>query len=70
MDVIRIMIFVLLAAIISSLGMALYHLSTGRRDSQKMLRALSLRIGLSIGLFVLLLIAWRVGLITPRGLPP
>jgi cytochrome b561 len=69
-DVIRILIFLLLAAIISSLGTALYHLSTGRHDSDKMLRALALRIGLSIGLFVLLLIAWRVGLITPRGLPP
>jgi hypothetical protein len=67
-DAIRILIFLLLAAIISSLGTALYHLSTGKRDSDKLLRALSWRIGLSIGLFVLLLIAWRIGLITPRGL--
>ncbi|MGH8232258.1 MAG: twin transmembrane helix small protein [Steroidobacteraceae bacterium] len=68
MEAIRILIFLLLAAIVSSLGTALYHLSTGKRDSDKLLRALSWRIGLSIALFVLLLIAWRIGLITPHGL--
>jgi hypothetical protein len=68
MELIRILIFGLLAAIIASLGMALYHLSTGRGDSRKMLRALTLRIALSIALFLLLMIAWRAGLITPHGL--
>ena len=33
-----------------------------------MLRALTLRISLSVALFVLLMIAWRAGLITPHGL--
>lgn len=68
MELIRILIFGLLAAIIASLGIALYHLSTGRGDSRKMLRALTIRISLSIVLFVLLMIAWRAGLITPHGL--
>jgi hypothetical protein len=68
MELIRILIFGLLAAILASLGTALYHLSTGHGDSKKMLRALTLRISLSIVLFVLLMIAWRAGLITPRGL--
>jgi hypothetical protein len=67
-DVIRILIFCLLAAIVASLGTALYHLSSGRGDSAKMMRALTIRISLSIALFVLLMIAWRAGLITPRGL--
>ena len=68
MELIRILIFGLLAAILASLGTALYHLSTGHGDSKKMLRALTLRISLSIVLFVLLMIAWRAGFITPRGL--
>lgn len=68
MQLIRILIFCLLAAIIASLGTAFYHLSTGRGDSKKMLRALTLRIALSIALFVLLMIAWRAGLISPHGL--
>jgi hypothetical protein len=68
MDLFRILVFVLLAAIVSSLGMGLYHLSSAKADSSKMLRALTLRIALSILLFVLLMIAWRFGLITPHGL--
>ncbi|HEY4881540.1 MAG TPA: twin transmembrane helix small protein [Steroidobacteraceae bacterium] len=68
MELIRILIFCMLAAIIASLGSALYYLSTGRGDSKKMLRALTVRISLSVALFVLLLLAWRAGLITPHGL--
>jgi hypothetical protein len=67
-QLIRILIVCLLAAILASLGTALYHLSTGRGDSKKMLRALTLRISLSVALFVLLMIAWRIGLIAPHGL--
>ena len=68
MQPIRILILCLMAAILASLGTALYHLSTGRGDSDKMMRALTLRISLSVALFVLLMIAWRAGYITPRGL--
>jgi hypothetical protein len=68
MELLRILIFGLLAAIIASLGTALYHLSSGRGDSKKLLRALTWRISLSIALFLLLMIAWRAGLITPHGL--
>lgn len=68
MNAIKILIFLLLAAIVASLGVALYHLSSGRGDSTKMMRALTVRVALSIALFVLLLIAWRAGLISPRGI--
>jgi hypothetical protein len=67
---IRIVILGLLAAIVVSLGTALYHLGSGKGDSSKMLRALTWRIALSLLLFVLLMIAWRAGLIAPRGLQP
>ena len=66
MDIFRLAIFVLLAAIVASLGMALYHLSSGKGDSEKMMRALTVRISLSIVLFLLLMLAWRMGWITPR----
>jgi hypothetical protein len=65
---IRIAALVILGAIVISLGTALYHLSSGKGDSRKMLRALIVRIGLSLALFVLLMAAWRAGLITPHGL--
>jgi hypothetical protein len=67
MDAFRVVVFVLLAAIVSSLGIGLYHLSSGKGDSNKMLRALTIRITLSILLFVLLMIAWRLGWISPNA---
>jgi hypothetical protein len=69
MDFIKILIVGALIAIVLSLGSALFHLTGGRpEDSKKMARALTVRISLSVALFVLLLIAWRLGLITPHGL--
>ena len=40
----------------------------GRRDA-RMARALALRVGLSIALFLFILLAWQMGWITPSGLP-
>lgn len=68
MDGIRFLVVAALIAIVASLGMALYHLASGRGDSQKMVRALAIRVALSIALFVLLLFAWRSGLIVPHGI--
>lgn len=68
MDLARLLIIAVLIAIIGSLGSALFQLSRGKGDSGKMLRALTWRISLSVALFLLLLIAWRMGLIRPHGL--
>lgn len=65
--VIRIVVVGMLIAIIVSLGSALFHLTRGE-PSDKLVRALTVRIGLSVALFVLLMAAWYAGLITPRGL--
>lgn len=70
MDLIRLLILGLLAAILISLGTALYHLGSGKGDSGKLLRALTWRIVLSVVLFALLMLAWRAGLIEPRGFHP
>ena len=42
--------------------------ASGRRD-QRMARALAVRVGLSIALFLFILLAWQMGWITPSGLP-
>jgi hypothetical protein len=68
MDLARLFIIAVLVAIVGSLGSALVQLSRGKGDSQKMLRSLTWRIGLSVALFLLLLVAWRAGLIRPHGL--
>jgi membrane protease YdiL (CAAX protease family) len=67
---IRLLIIGVLAAIIASLGSALFHLTRKVRDSRKVARDLTIRICLSMALFVLLLIAWHLGIITPHGLVP
>ena len=36
---------------------------------KRMARALALRVGLSITLFLLVLLAWQMGWIEPRGIP-
>ncbi len=68
MDLTRLFIVAVLIAIVGSLGSALFELSRGQGDSQKMLRALTWRISLSVGLFLLLLVAGRMGFIRPHGL--
>ena len=70
MDPIKILIIIVLFAIVGSLGSALFHLSRGQGpdDSRKMARALTVRIGLSLALFILLMLAYYAGLIKPAGL--
>jgi len=67
--------FVIIAfvAILASLGAALFFMMRGGRSgtntSQKMARALAARVGLSLLLFVCILIAWKLGYIHPTGIP-
>ena len=62
----RLLILAGFLGIVLSLGSALVHLVRGKGDSQKMARALTIRVGLSILLFVLLLVAWSQGWIQPH----
>jgi cytochrome bd-type quinol oxidase subunit 2 len=64
----KVLVVLIFVAIVASLGSALFHLSRSGGDSRKMFRSLALRVGLSVGLFILLMVAWAVGLITPHGL--
>jgi Protein of unknown function (DUF2909) len=58
-----------LLAILVSLGLGLYHLSRGTpQDSARLVRALTVRIAVSVLLFVLLMLAWYFGLISPHSL--
>jgi len=44
--------------------------NNGNESSRKMVRALGLRIGLSILLFAGILLAWKLGYIQPTGIQP
>jgi len=58
-----------LITVLVSLGLGLYHLSRGTpEDSDKLVRALTVRITVSLLLFALLMLAWHFGLISPHPL--
>jgi len=61
-------IVALLLVVVFSLGQALFFLIRDESKSDRMLRSLTWRIGLSVFIFILLLIGQATGLIQPHGL--
>jgi len=67
MPLVKLVVLLMLVAIVVNLGSALYQLARDTGDSKQMLRALTWRIGLSVLLFVLLLLGSWAGWIAPRS---
>jgi uncharacterized BrkB/YihY/UPF0761 family membrane protein len=65
---IKVLIVIVLFAIVLSLGSGLFHLvkEDEGQSRKRMVTALTVRIALSVALFILLFIAWYAGLITPN----
>jgi hypothetical protein len=63
-----------LVAILASLAAALVFMMrdgrNGERKTSRMAWALALRVGLSIALFLCVLVAWKLGYIRPTGIVP
>lgn len=59
---------VVLLMIVASLGSALYFMMKDRGISSRMVRSLMLRIGLSLVLFMGILVAYHFGLIEATGI--
>ncbi len=59
----KIVVVVMIILILASLGSALFFLVTDRGQSRRTVRALALRVGLSVALFLLLMAAYYFGLI-------
>jgi hypothetical protein len=66
----RVVIIAFLLLILASLGSALYFLMADRSGSPRMLRALTVRVGLSVVLFLMLMLAHYFGIITLRSAGP
>ena len=64
----KISIVIVLLFIIFSLGAALFAFVKKDRDSDSMLKALTYRIALSIGLLILMMLGAQFGLIAPHGM--
>lgn len=62
-----------LVAIVAALALAGRAMLNDGRDGQpksnRMVKALALRVGLSIALFVFILISYKIGWIHPTGVP-
>jgi len=61
------LIAVFLLVIVWNLGAGLYYLLVDRGQTNRTVKALSWRIGLSVGLIVLVIIGIASGMITPHG---
>ncbi|MBX9904519.1 MAG: twin transmembrane helix small protein [Burkholderiales bacterium] len=62
----RIIVILFIIVILASLGSALYYMVKDRGTTERTAKALTVRIALSITLFVLLLLGFHFGLITTR----
>ena len=61
----KFVVLILLAAIVISLGTGLFYLRREDADSPKMLRALEVRVGLSLVLILFLVASYFLGWIEP-----
>ena len=66
----KLLIVVIFLGIIASMGSALFFLIKDKGQSNRTLHALTVRIVVSIALFVLLFVLWSLGLINPHGVQP
>ncbi len=64
----KILVAVAFILILASLGSALVFLMRDKGRSNRTVHALALRVGLSVLLFLLLLVAYRLGWIQPTGI--
>jgi Protein of unknown function (DUF2909) len=62
-----------LMLILGCLGTAFFFMLRGskgdKKKSSNMVKALAVRIGLSVFLFIGILVAWKLGYVQPTGIP-
>jgi hypothetical protein len=62
----RYVVIAMLVLIVASLASALVFILKGRDDPRRMARALTIRVGLSVALFVMLMAGYYFGLVPGR----
>ncbi len=66
----KVIVLVIFVGILGSLASALFYMVKDKGRTDRTVKALSMRIGLSIGLFLLLFVLYALGLIEPHGIRP
>jgi len=64
----KIIVAIAFILILGSLGSALFFLMKDKGKSNRTVKALTMRVGFSITLFILVLLAYYFGLIQPTGI--
>ncbi|MES2742855.1 MAG: twin transmembrane helix small protein [Pseudomonadota bacterium] len=64
----KIVVAIAFLLIIGSLASALFYLMRDKGKSNRTVHALAMRVGFSITLFILILISYKLGWITPTGI--
>ena len=67
---IKFLIVFILIAILISLGAGFFFLLFDRGQSKHMVNSLTVRVGLSVALFVMLFVAWYFDVLQPHPLTP
>ena len=66
----KIIIVLLLLAVLISLASGMFFLVHDKGDSDRTVKSLTIRIALSIALFLMLIVGYFTGLIQPHGISP
>jgi len=66
----KIIVILFLLAIVGSLFSGLFFLMKDKGTSERTVRALTVRVSLSVLLFILLIIGFATGLLQPHGVTP
>jgi branched-subunit amino acid transport protein AzlD len=64
----KVFVAIAFVLIIASLGSALFFLMRDKGKSNRTVQALAMRVGLSVTLFLIVLVAYKLGWIQPTGL--
>lgn len=66
----KLVVVAIFIGVLASLASALLYLVKDRGQSERTVRALTVRVCVSIGLLVLLVVLWALGFIQPHGIRP
>lgn len=67
MSIAKILVVLIFLGILVTLGSGLIFLVRDKGQSDRTVKALSFRIGISVALFALLFLMWALGFIQPHG---
>ena len=62
----RYLVFLFLAAILFSLGSAMFYMLRSKQTNPRVVWSLTIRVGLSVALFLMLMISYKLGWISEK----